>query len=69
MRDEEEHTCEVREVGVKAWKNLEIGMEEPIPRNKEHMSILNLDQINEPINKLHLTQTWSSLKEVNWPSG
>ena len=44
---------------MKAWKSLKLGMEEPIPRNKEHMSSLNLDHINEPITKLHLTKMWS----------
>ena len=42
-----------------AWKSLELSMEEPIPRNKDHMSSFNLDQINEPINKLHVTKMWS----------
>ena len=56
---------EVRKVGVKAWKSLELGMKKPIPRHKGHMSPFNLNQINEPINKLHLTQAWSSLKEAS----
>ena len=66
MRDA--HVRQGRE-GVRSWRSLELGEEEPIPKNNEHMSLLNLEHHTKPIDKLHLTQTSSSLKEANWPSG